>query len=234
MSNDASTDPAATKATGMFWLPVASRMLLGGFFAFCAGTYLTAATASLHGVDFEHPTIGLVANMISIFAMTSFLALVAYLYAVQLPALTKFAGWRPAAAAGFGSFAMLGLLLLKPRVDLSPEARLLSAGLIMAGNMFAVCSLHYLNRSFSILPQARLLVLRGPYHFIRHPLYLAEAISIIGVLINFLSLLALALFCVQLTCQFLRMNYEENVLRAAFPEYEAYRRRTARLLPGVY
>jgi protein-S-isoprenylcysteine O-methyltransferase Ste14 len=234
LANNVSIDSTNAKAPGMFWLSIASRMLLGGLFAFCAGTYLTAATASLHDVDFEHPTLGLVANIVSIFAMTTFLALVAYLYARQLPALTKFAGWRPAAAAGLGSFAMLGLLLLEPRTDLSPDARLLSAGLIMGGNIFAVCSLHYLNRSFSILPQARLLVLRGPYHFIRHPLYLAEAISIVGVLINFLSMLALALFCMQLICQFLRMNYEENVLRAAFPEYEAYRRRTARLLPGVY
>jgi protein-S-isoprenylcysteine O-methyltransferase Ste14 len=30
------------------------------------------------------------------------------------------------------------------------------------------------------------------------------------------------------------MIYEEAVLRAAFPEYEAYARRTARLIPGVW
>jgi protein-S-isoprenylcysteine O-methyltransferase Ste14 len=84
------------------------------------------------------------------------------------------------------------------------------------------------------MPQARRLIMGGPYRLIRHPVYLAEAISIVGVLINFLSIPAFALLAVQLFCQVLRMNYEERVLGAAFPEYEDYRRRTACVLPGIY
>jgi protein-S-isoprenylcysteine O-methyltransferase Ste14 len=34
--------------------------------------------------------------------------------------------------------------------------------------------------------------------------------------------------------QFERMKNEELVLMALFPEYEAYRLRTARLVPGLY
>jgi len=34
--------------------------------------------------------------------------------------------------------------------------------------------------------------------------------------------------------QFARMIYEERVLRETFPEYAAYARRTARLIPGIY
>jgi protein-S-isoprenylcysteine O-methyltransferase Ste14 len=34
--------------------------------------------------------------------------------------------------------------------------------------------------------------------------------------------------------QFLRLHYEEGVLREAFPEYAEYARRTARLVPGLY
>jgi len=209
-------------------------MILGGFFAFCAVTYLKGSIMALPDMDFAHPTLEQSARIISIFAMTSFMGLVAYLYAIQLPALTSFAGWRPALVAAVGSFAMLGLLLLEPTVDLSPEARLVSAGLIMVGDIFAVYALCHLNRSFSILPQARSLVVGGPYHYIRHPLYLAETISIVGILINFFSVAAIALFAVQLFCQVLRMNYEEKVLSDTFPEYRAYLRRSARLLPGVY
>jgi protein-S-isoprenylcysteine O-methyltransferase Ste14 len=234
LSNDGPANPTDALARRKFRLAIASRMVLGGFFAFCAVTYLKGSIASFPDMDFAHPTLEQLAHIISIFAMTSFMGLVAYLYAVQLPALTAFAGWRSAVAAGLGSFAMLGLLLLEPRADLSPDARLLSAGLIMAGNMLAVYSLCYLNRSFSILPRARSLVIGGPYRFIRHPLYLAEAISIVGVLINFLSWAAIILFGVQIFCQVLRMNYEEKVLGAAFPEYQEYRNHSARLLPGVY
>jgi protein-S-isoprenylcysteine O-methyltransferase Ste14 len=209
-------------------------MVLGGFFAFCAGTYLQGTIASVEGLNVHHLTLVHAANIASIFAMMTFMGLVAYLYAVQLPPTTKFAGWRPALVACVGSFAMLGLLLLEARVDLSPQARLSSAALIVTGNLFAIYALRHLHRSFSILPQARSLVTGGPYRFIRHPLYLAEAVSTFGVLLNFLSPEAVILFGVQLFCQLRRMNYEEDVLSAAFPEYRDYRVRTARLLPGLY
>jgi protein-S-isoprenylcysteine O-methyltransferase Ste14 len=222
------------KSPGSIWLGFANRLLTGGFFAFCAVTYLKDAVVKVFGMDFGRPTLELSAVIVSMLAITFFMGLVAWLYAVQLPPLREFAGWRPALAAGLGTFAMFGLLLLKPCEHLPPGLRLLSAGLISAGSLFAVWSLRYLDRSFSILPQARQLVTGGPYRIIRHPIYLAEAISVVGALLNFLSIEALALFAAQLTCQLLRMNYEEQVLGAAFPEYAEYSRRTARLLPGVY
>ena len=138
LPNAAPANPPDAKARGIFWLSIASRMILGGFFAFCAVTYLKGSIMSLPEMDFTHPTLQQSARIVSIFAMTSFMGLVAYLYAIQLPALTSFAGWRiPRCAAVVGSFAMLGLLLLEPTVDLSPDARLVSAGLIMVGNVFA-------------------------------------------------------------------------------------------------
>jgi protein-S-isoprenylcysteine O-methyltransferase Ste14 len=30
------------------------------------------------------------------------------------------------------------------------------------------------------------------------------------------------------------MDYEESLLRAVFPDYEAYAKRTARLIPGIW
>lgn len=225
---------ARIEASGTVWLDIASRLLVGGFFAFCAVVYLRAAMAAVRGTDFAHINLEQSANILSILAVAFFVGLVAYLYAVQLPPLTRFAGWRPAAVAGFGSFAMFGLLLLDPCANISPAVRLLSAGLIIAGNLFAIYSLRYLDRSFAILPQARQLVTGGPYRFIRHPIYLAEAISIVGVLVVFLSIEAFVLFLAQLTCQFLRMHYEEKVLGEAFPAYAEYRGRTARVLPGIY
>jgi len=230
----ASAAQAVTESLGAYWLDVASRMLVGGFFALCAVTYLKHAMASLHGMDLAHPTLGQSANVVSVLALMFFMGLVAYLYAVRLPPLTKFAGWLPAAAAVLGSFTTFGLLLLHPRMDLAPSTRLVSSGLIIAGNIFAIYSLRYLGRSFSILPQGRRLVTGGPYRFIRHPVYLAEAIATMGAMINFLSFPAFALVVAQLFCQLLRMHFEEKVLATAFPEYEEYRRHTKRVLPGIY
>jgi protein-S-isoprenylcysteine O-methyltransferase Ste14 len=39
---------------------------------------------------------------------------------------------------------------------------------------------------------------------------------------------------VHVGCQLQRMKNEERVLSGAFPEYDDYARRTARVIPGLY
>ena len=68
----------------------------------------------------------------------------------------------------------------------------------------------------------------------RHPLYFAEELAIIGIFMQFLSLSTAFVLAVQIVFQLRRMHNEEAVLAESFPEYAAYRQRTARLLPGVY
>jgi protein-S-isoprenylcysteine O-methyltransferase Ste14 len=91
-----------------------------------------------------------------------------------------------------------------------------------------------LGRSFSTMPEARQLVTGGPYRFVRHPLYVAEELAIIGVYLQNRSLIALCLLVVQFWLQLQRMQCEEEVLADAFPAYGDYCRRTARLVPGIY
>jgi protein-S-isoprenylcysteine O-methyltransferase Ste14 len=69
---------------------------------------------------------------------------------------------------------------------------------------------------------------------IRHPLYLGEAVALAGVTLQFLSPWALALLALQCIFQLERMKNEELVLSRAFPDYQDYAARTARLLPGLY
>jgi protein-S-isoprenylcysteine O-methyltransferase Ste14 len=99
---------------------------------------------------------------------------------------------------------------------------------------FAVYSLLWLGRSFSLMPEARRLVTGGPYSLLRHPLYVGEELPLIGFVMLSLSGLTFALLLLQICCQFFRMQYEEEVLFAAFPEYAEYKMRTFRILPGLY
>jgi protein-S-isoprenylcysteine O-methyltransferase Ste14 len=69
---------------------------------------------------------------------------------------------------------------------------------------------------------------------VRHPLYLAEELAIIGLAMQFFSWATALVLAVQIAFQLRRMHNEEAVLAESFPEYAAYRQRTARLLPGVY
>jgi len=121
-----------------------------------------------------------------------------------------------------------------PRIDLPPELGALSTGLILCGNAFAIAVLFRLGRSFSVMAEARGLVTGGIYRHIRHPLYLAEEIAAVGCAIQFFSLWALLLLCVQLGFQLRRMTNEERVLEHRFPEYARYRQTTARLIPRIY
>jgi protein-S-isoprenylcysteine O-methyltransferase Ste14 len=102
------------------------------------------------------------------------------------------------------------------------------------GHVLAVYALAWLGRSFSIMAEARRLVTSGPYARVRHPLYLAEEIAVIGLFLQYASPSTALLVVAHLAFQLQRMRNEEQILRDSFPEYAAYARATRRLVPGVY
>lgn len=210
------------------------RVVLALFFAFSGGVYFKNSLARMAAADWAHPDIGLVVDALSILAIGSYTFLIACLYALRLRPRNKFAGVIPTGVALVGGFLSMGLLYMQPSIDLPPWVQLLGDCLILIGNAYAVYALVNLGRSFSIIPEARKLVTTGPYAFVRHPLYLAEAIAMIGAMINFICPPAMALVAAQLTLQLGRIHYEEKVLREAFPEYAEYEKRTWRLFPGIY
>jgi protein-S-isoprenylcysteine O-methyltransferase Ste14 len=115
-----------------------------------------------------------------------------------------------------------------------PVVHAISAALIVLGTAGSIYSASYLGRAFSILPQARVLVVSGPYRFIRHPLYLSEFIASFGVMLQFAQPWSLAITLAAIALQFPRMAFEERVLGAAFPAYKDHMMRTQRLIPHVY
>jgi protein-S-isoprenylcysteine O-methyltransferase Ste14 len=83
------------------------------------------------------------------------------------------------------------------------------------------------------MASARELVTRGPYGVVRHPLYLAEGLSTIGIILLHWSPGVVARGAVQFALQFRRMQNEEKVLRAALPEYADYAARVPMVVPGL-
>lgn len=80
------------------------------------------------------------------------------------------------------------------------------------------------------------LVQSGPYARVRHPNYAALSLVAVGTALALASPLALALTCVVwLPIVIVRIAREERMLVERFGSaYAAYRRRTWRLLPGLY
>lgn len=217
-----------------FLVELIVRYALGIFFAIGAGTHLHAAFTDLAFANWANLQPHEIGHILSVTMIGLYTALIACLYIIRLPPRSAFPGVLPAFAAIAGGFLMGTLLFLTPRENLSLEVQTLSCVLVVAGIALATYVLFYLGRSFSILPESRRLVMRGPYRIVRHPLYVAEAIASTGMVLVFLSPLAVAILLVHLAWQLVRIKYEEKVLTETFPEYKDYARHTYRLLPGVY
>jgi len=217
-----------------FWRDFIIRCMVGCYFALSAGVCLRYGIKHLNGFDPELPQIYFISNALSGFSMGLFSLTIAGLYAVRLRAVSKFAGTFPAIASFLGAYMLWPLILIGPCKDLPLWARILSCILIIVSNILAVWILFWLGRSFSILPEGRKLVTRGPYAIVRHPLYLIEMVGILGTVINFLSWQAVLLFIAQTAMQFVRIHYEEQVLKESFPEYEDYALQTRRVIPYIY
>lgn len=105
--------------------------------------------------------------------------------------------------------------------------------LATVGLAYSVWGLAYLRRSFSIVPEARRLVMGGPYSLSRHPVYLGEIVAAIGVNLataGWPGALAVLYF---IGCELLRVRWEERVLERAFPnDYPTYALRVPRYLPN--
>jgi protein-S-isoprenylcysteine O-methyltransferase Ste14 len=79
----------------------------------------------------------------------------------------------------------------------------------------------------------RRLVVRGPYRFVRNPMYLGGALTLAGAALFYRSLFLLGYDCFFLLAfSLFVLFYEEPTLRRTFgADYEAYCHRVARWLP---
>ncbi len=81
----------------------------------------------------------------------------------------------------------------------------------------------------------RRLVIRGPYRFVRNPIYLSAAVALSGAALYYESLTLLGYAGIFILAAHLFVIwYEEPTLRRTFgEEYEAYCRRVRRWVPSV-
>jgi len=166
---------------------------------------------------------------------TAFSTLLCWLFLVRRPSAPGrgAGGWVSDVVAVAGTCIVLALSL-SPRSAESTLALACAESLMTTGLIIMVIGLASLGRSFGIMPRARGLVQSGLYRWVRHPIYVGEYLAFAGMLIFTFSMFSLAVYAMFVVLQVYRMVMEERTLREAYPEYERYAERTARLLPGVY
>jgi protein-S-isoprenylcysteine O-methyltransferase Ste14 len=175
-----------------------------------------------------------VARVLQELSTIIFLGLVVVLFAVRRRTVHG-----PRAAWHAGLIALVGTFLLNivgylPVESTTPtESLLASTVIIVAGTLFTTWSLAVLGRCFGIMPEARGLVVRGPYRWVRHPVYFGELVSALGMVVAKPHPLVLAMYAAFVLLQYWRTLLEERALARAFPaDYPPYRARVPRLVPG--
>jgi protein-S-isoprenylcysteine O-methyltransferase Ste14 len=209
------------------------RLPLLAWSAGCTMASIGGLARYLRGADPGLPYAVYAVNMAMRLSTIAFLLLLAASVVLRARLIGKARGLEPRVSAFAGAFLVYAIPFF-PRRELSVTAEMVATLLVLFGSAAAIITLMRLGRSFSMMAEARRLVTSGPYRFVRHPLYLAEELAIIGISMQFFSLSTAFLLAVQIAFQLRRMHNEEAVLAESFPEYAAYRQRTARLLPGIY
>jgi protein-S-isoprenylcysteine O-methyltransferase Ste14 len=155
------------------------------------------------------------------------------LFCIRKPVVGARSGFLGAAVALGGTFS----LVLLSRADAAAAPGFLFAAasvLIVVGVVFSSLSLFALGRCFGIFPEARGLVTSGPYRWIRHPVYLGEMVSALGVVLPILNPTNAVVYGCFCLLQYWRARNEEQALERAFPAYREYRARTWRLVPWLH
>ncbi|HEY2597119.1 MAG TPA: isoprenylcysteine carboxylmethyltransferase family protein [Candidatus Dormibacteraeota bacterium] len=215
--------------TGRYWRElIFGRLLPAVFFSLFLVRYLLTLWSSLHSIHRPFDYLFVLQQLLAL----AYFTMLVVLYSTRLPARGTDHRFAVVVIAFTGTFSAIAASFLPGggRHDwlVIPADILATIGLA-----YAVWGLAYLRRSFSIVPEARRLVMGGPYALSRHPVYLGEIITAIGVNLataGWPSALGVLYFVV---CELLRMRWEEGVLARAFPqEYPAYAQRVPRYAPN--
>lgn len=133
--------------------------------------------------------------------------------------------------------AILGRVGPKLPAPLGRIAGPLGLGLIAVGAAFFAAGLATLGRNLTPFPRPKdraTLVQTGPYQVVRNPVYTSGILMSLGNALwhrrplGLLGAAALLLFFDA------KASREERWLEQRFSEYPAYRRRTPKLVPGLY
>jgi len=110
---------------------------------------------------------------------------------------------------------------------------------IVGGMALRLAAIRALGRRFTVqvsIVEGHRLMQEGLYRWVRHPSYLGSLISLTGLglaMENWICMIVLVAVPAMATSY--RISIEETVLRREFgPEYEAYAKKTKRLLPWIY
>lgn len=171
-------------------------------------------------------------SLLSSVCLGTFYVLLALLTMTRSPAKAQADGVLPRIAAFVGTYMPWTIAFFGKTDQALPN--LASTACVLIGMIMMLITIRHLGRSFSLVPQARNVVQTGPYRWIKHPLYLAEEIAVLGVVLRNPTPLTAVLLVLHIGVQVCRILYEEDLLRRNCPEYSSYEASRWRVVPYVW
>ena len=130
---------------------------------------------------------------------------------------------------GLGLIGLTGPLVPGSQVMLLIE--LVGIGL----GVWAVLVMRIGNFNITPDPQPKsVLVRRGPYQLVRHPMYLALLLTTFPLVINYFTVFRFSLWIILLVNLVLKLNYEEGLLSEKVDGYRAYAGESYKIIPFIY
>lgn len=90
---------------------------------------------------------------------------------------------------------------------------------------------------FNIVPDPQpntTLITSGPYQYIRHPMYLSILLFFLPPVLLQSSLSILLTYGLLTLTLFIKLHYEEHLLKQTFPTYSHYQTHSKKLIPFIY
>ncbi len=133
------------------------------------------------------------------------------------------------------------LLVIAAIVGLAATGNLFSSSpLVIAAQVAAVGLSVWARRSFqqgafrvSAAPGGTAVIRRGPYRFVRHPMYSAVLLFVWAGILSHQSVLTLASGVAVTAVVIARVRAEEQLLRSKYSDYAEYARSTKAVVPYV-
>jgi protein-S-isoprenylcysteine O-methyltransferase Ste14 len=125
-------------------------------------------------------------------------------------------------------------LLVAPAAASTFMPSQITTALMIAGMVIQISAKAALWRSFGLIPANRGIKTKGPYRFVRHPMYAGYTLTHIGFLLGFPSLQNSFLYLTAFLIEIARLLREELILNqdSVYREYAA--RVRYRLFPGIF
>jgi protein-S-isoprenylcysteine O-methyltransferase Ste14 len=181
-------------------------------------------------------SVNLIANFMQTGHVTGLLLVASEALVVVLTVIRRQARLvdRTMAAAITTTLSMAGppMVRASEALPFTPDA--LTAIVSAVGLALVVIGKMALGRSFGLVPANRGVVVRGPYEFVRHPIYTGYLITHVGFLVANPSPWNAVVLLVADTALIIRALMEERVL-SADATYQGYCQRVGwHLVPGVF